>query len=89
MIRTLNDGEILIGPASELFQFSVTDYVGRFKLPLFSTSPSLIEYNDIINNEDYICFVIDYVVYNIKYKGNLPLSLVETINKEWNKFYDT
>ena len=93
MIRAINDDTIRIGPASELRDFigwyGDGKFYGRYKLPLFSTCPTLISADDV--EENMLCFVIRRTTYEYYIDNNvngLPLDIVDLINKTWNKFYE-
>lgn len=93
MIKSIENDNIRIGSAQDLFSsvnLEVDGFVGRFKLPLFSAFPKLINIDDVENYKNPICFVIkrDFYRYNNIMESGLPLSLVEYINKTWNEFYE-
>ena len=88
MIKCIDGDIIRVGTISEL-RDSIDwgkGFCGRFRLPLFSTSPTLITSEDAEN--DSLCFVIDRYKFERVFRRNLPLEIVEKINKTWNEFYE-
>ena len=88
MIKCIDNDIIRVGPASELRDSMdwTKGFCGRFRLPLFSTSPTLITFEDIEYNS--LCFVIRRYNFERVFCRNLPLETVEKINKTWNEFYE-
>lgn len=93
MIKSIKNDNILIGSAQDLFNnvyWRDGNFIGRFKLPLFSVFPELITAEDLENDRNLICFMMrnDFCRYNNIIKRGFSLSLVEYINKAWSEFYD-
>ena len=89
MIISIDSDIIRIGPISELLDsldFWNKGFCGGFRLPLFSTSPTIVTPEDI--EEDSLCFVIRRFTFERVFCGKLPLEIVEKINKTWNEFYE-
>ena len=89
MIKELVDYPILIGPASELSEYlkSNINFAGRFRLPLFSTEAIFITFDDV-ENDNPVCFIVSSDFYHNGFCEEIPLYLIELINKVWNEFYE-
>lgn len=83
MCKSIIGNNIKIGTPDDVgFYLNFYDYLGRFRLPLFSTDPIFVSKNDLEDNE--ICFVIRRDLY---IRG-LSLEMVDDINKIWAKLYE-
>ena len=92
MIKSIENDNIRVGYAQDLISsicFEDNGFIGRFKLPLFSVFPELINIEDLANDKNLICFVVrrDFW-HNTDMKKGFSLSLVECINKTWSEFYE-
>lgn len=93
MIKSIENDSIRVGYAQELISsicFEDNNFLGRFKLPLFSVLPKLITIEDLENDKNLICFVIrrDFCNCNSVMEKGFSLSLVERINNIWGELYE-
>lgn len=93
MVKSIENDSIRIGSAPDLIDnigWGDDNFVGRFKLPLFSVLPKLITIEDLENDRNLICFIIkrDFYRYNHVMEKGFSLSLVERINNVWSEFYE-